>query len=148
MVFALIILGVVVFRSSESPANFPSLPFLKVENDYYIYDDVAGHLHRPNARREYKWPEHKSGKIIMNTNNLGFRENADTEIQKVSGVIRILVTGDSHIDSVVYNGEFFPNQLEGLLNKGNTNPSYECINGGVGNYGPHNYSGFLKDSYI
>jgi lysophospholipase L1-like esterase len=118
--------------------------FLEYESDYYIYDSEAGHLHKPKAKRDFPWKEHIKGRIIMRTNNLGFREDLDTKAKKTEGIVRILVSGDSHLDGVVYNVESFPNRWEALLNKGQKNPRYECINGGIGCSGPQNYSGFLK----
>jgi len=146
VIFILIVFLILIFRGFKTKPKIPPVipQFLKIETDYYVYDEVAGHLHKPQAKREYTWPEHKKGKIVMQTNNLGFREDVDTKKEKPAGITRILITGDSHIDGVVYNSESFPNQLEYLLNRGEKNPRYECINGGVGSYGPQNYSGFLK----
>ena len=59
------------------------------ERDYYIFDPLAGHIHKSNARREYEWPEHKDSKVTLKTNNLGFRSDVDTNIDK-QGRIRIL----------------------------------------------------------
>ncbi|MFH1442094.1 MAG: hypothetical protein ABIH18_08670 [Candidatus Omnitrophota bacterium] len=114
------------------------------ESDYYIYDNIAGHVHKPYAIREYKWQEYRKEKIIIKTNNMGFREDADTLRIKPLNTIRILVTGDSHVDGVLDNSESFPNQLEKLLNKESKDSHFEVINGGTGYYGPHNYYGFLK----
>lgn len=118
--------------------------FLKAENDYYIYDSEAGHLHRDHAKRVFEWPEHPQGTIVMLTNNLGFREDNETLEEKPTGTVRVLVTGDSHTDGVIYNSESFANRLESRLNNGNTGTVYECLSGGVGHYGPQNYPGFLK----
>ena len=130
------------FKGRQNNPKFR--PFLKQEYDYYVYDYMAGHLHREHAKRIYYWDEHEKGPIVLQTNNLGFREDSDTSEQKAKGTVRILVTGDSHIDGVVNNNESFANQLEDRLNRGLTTPGYECINGGVGHFGPQNYSGFLK----
>ena len=62
------------------------------ESDYYIADDVAGHIHKPNAKREFKWDEHPLGKIVQKTNNFGFRENSNTNLKKNIDVVRVLVT--------------------------------------------------------
>ena len=118
--------------------------FLEQEASYYLSDDLAGHKHKPNINREFSWEEHDLKKIVMKTNNLGFRENLDTREIRAAGTTRILVTGDSHIDGVVNNSESFPNQLEILLNESNPLSRYEVINGGTGYYGPQNYHGFLK----
>ncbi len=146
IIFVSVVFLILLFRSPKTkPKLSPRIPrFLKIETDYYIYDDLAGHLHKPNANREYTWQEHKKGKVVLQTNNLGFREDVDTKGEKPAGIIRILVTGDSQTDGVVYNAESFCNQLEYLLNRGEKNPRYECINGGIGHFGPQHYSGFLK----
>ncbi len=106
-------------------------------------DALAGHVHRPNARREFGWKEHPAGKLVMQTNNLGFREDENTPETSPPTTVRILVTGDSHTDGVVYNHESFPNVLETLLNEDNRR-DYEVTNGGVGYYSFHNYEGVLE----
>ena len=112
-------------------------PFLTREDDYYKPDPIVGHSHRPDARRVFDWSEHPQGEIVFRTNNLGFREDHDTDSRPAVGVDRILVTGDSHIDGVVWNHESYPNLLEDLLN--GAGRSVEIINGGTGYYGPLNY---------
>ena len=121
-----------------------SRDFLVNETDFYIVDSLANHVHRPNAIRQYAWPEHEKGRIILKTNNLGFREDADTSFKKAEHVVRILVTGDSHTDGVVYNSESFANVLERLLNSNSSSSKFEVINGGAGYYTFQNYSGFLR----
>jgi hypothetical protein len=120
--------------------------FLEQRPDYYIYDDVIGHVHRPGAQVEVLWDEHPTGRVLMRTNNMGFREDGDTDPKKGDDTVRILVTGDSHIDGVVDNSESFPNRLEALLNESGGIPKFEVINGGTGYYGPHHYSKFI-DKY-
>lgn len=114
------------------------------EDDYYRHDSIAGHIHRPNAKRDVAWAEHPSGRIVLATNNLGFKEDAPTQEAKAEGTYRILVAGDSHTDGVVYNHESYPNQLEALLNQQSGSITYEVINGGVGYHGPQNYLGLLQ----
>jgi lysophospholipase L1-like esterase len=119
--------------------------FLKWESDYYIPDKIAGHLHRPHAERIYFWPEHPSRKIILKTNNFGFRNNEDTLPEKPVNTVRILFTGDSHIDGVVNNDENAAAILRTRLNSSEAKgKSYEVLNGGVGSYEFANYSGFMK----
>jgi hypothetical protein len=111
--------------------------------DYYVCDDIVGHTHKSNAKREFSWAEHKDGKIIMKTNNMGFRKDTDTFPVK-QGKIRILVTGDSHVDGVVNNNESCCALLEDLLNKLSNDKHYEVINSGVGLYCPRNYLGIIE----
>ena len=122
----------------------PTLDFLIHESDYYREDKTIGFIHQPNAKRKFNWPEHRNTVIVMRTNNMGFREDQDTQKEKASGVLRVLVTGDSHTDGVVNNAESFPNVLEDLLNRSNNGPRFEVINGGTGYYDPQHYLLFLK----
>jgi hypothetical protein len=118
----------------------PNLSFPRSESDYYQPDPLLGHRHRPNARREFEWPEHPSGRIIMRTNNLGFRHDHDIAAIPQPDVTRVLVAGDSHMDGVVHNPESFSTQLESLLNRGvEEGRRYEVINAAAGYYGPDNY---------
>jgi hypothetical protein len=129
----------------KQPAGVIVKPaFLEEQSDYYMSDLVIGHIHRPNVQREVTWDEHPEGRVIMRTNNLGFREDTDTDVKKRDDTVRILVTGDSHIDGVVDNSESFPNRLEALLNSSGLGPTFEVINGGTGYYGPQHYSRFIE----
>ena len=121
------------------PGTFP-----RSASDYLVSDEILGHRHKPEVVRDFPWPEHKSGRIVMKTNNLGFRKDENTYPAKAQGMIRILVTGDSHIDGVVYNSESFPNMLESILNAAHSTPRFEVLNGGTGHYGPENYRSFLQ----
>lgn len=120
----------------------PQVPeFLSREADLYVADPMAGHVHRPHARRRYEWDEHPKGGFEIYTNNRGFREDADTSPAPEPGVRRVLVVGDSQVDGVVANSESFPNLLEARLG-----PHLEVLNGGTGYWGPDNYAGFVDRS--
>ncbi|MEZ5194905.1 MAG: hypothetical protein R2764_00460 [Bacteroidales bacterium] len=120
-------------------AHFPSS-----DEDYYEADSMAGHFHKKDASREFKWPEHPSGKIVMKTNNLGFRNDENTQLVKAPGVKRVLITGDSHTDGVLYNSESVAAKLESYLSEENPNQAFEVLNGGNGYFGPQNYLGVLN----
>ncbi len=114
------------------------------QSHYYINDGEIGHIHRPNVRFDVSWEEHPAGRVVMETNNLGFREDRDTDEEKGDDTVRILVTGDSHIDGVVNNSEAFPNRLEALLNVPGRPAKFEVINGGTGYFGPQHYCRFIR----
>ena len=114
------------------------------ESDYYVPDSTAGHVHKPYAVRVLEWKEHPKGSIRMAVNNLGFRDDVDTVVAKPRQTYRILVTGDSHIDGVIYNTESFAKRLEAMMNAGDQKASFEVLNGGTGYYGPYHYAGFLR----
>jgi len=132
--------AILLYLHSRKPPH----DFLKDEAKYYVADAIAGHLHRPGVELEFSWYEHPRGMIVLRTNNRGFREDKDTDLKKAAKGVRILVTGDSHTDGVVYNSESFPNVLEEKLNAASSSPRFEVINGGVGYYTFQNYSGFLR----
>ncbi|MFQ5334789.1 MAG: GDSL-type esterase/lipase family protein [Flavobacteriales bacterium] len=136
LVMALALLNVWLRREADN-----SSPFISDESDYYVPDALTGHLHRPNTAKSIKWQEHPLGEIVMKTNNMGFRNDADTKEEKEKGVCRILITGDSHTDGVVYNRESFAAVLRDMLS--GRGPC-EALNGGVGYYGPQNYLGFIQ----
>jgi hypothetical protein len=116
------------------------------EGKRQMYDPLAYAVLKPDVTETWPWPEHPDGKITSRTNNLGFREDAPTQVEKHG--LRILVCGDSHTDGMVNNAESFANVLEELLDVSWTtvpdHPRVEVLNAGVGNTGPHNYVGTLK----
>jgi len=119
-------------------------PFLVSESDYYVPDPFVGHLHRARARRRLKWEEHPLGEIVIQTNNLGLREDEDTSTDDRDGLVTILVTGDSQTDGVVWNSESFPNRVERELKRRHPSRRFDVLNGGVGHFGPYNYPRFVE----
>lgn len=109
-------------------ANFRSF---SGERGYYTSDSTTGHIHNPYATRVYIWEEHPKRAIRLTVSNLGFREDSDTKRQKDLKKYRILVTGNSHMDGVVYNSESFSNRLETMLNLRGKNLKLEVLNGGT-----------------
>lgn len=113
----------------------------------FQYDPVAWVVLKPDTGKDLvDWPEHPLGHFQHRTNNLGFREDAATVVEKHG--YRIVVTGDSHTEGAVNNAESYANLLEALLNQsldpsGATQP-VEVINAGVGGTGPHNYLAMLQ----
>ncbi len=141
--FLLILIILCSCCSEDDIFHSISKEIVKNESDYYVYDPIVGHIHKSNARRNYVWAEHKGGNIVLKTNNLGFRRDADTFPEK-QGKIRILVTGDSHIDGVIDNSESCCTILENMLNQSFHDKRYEVINSGTGYYFPLNYLGIIK----
>jgi len=114
-------------------------PALSKETGRMQYDPLAMIVLRPDKKYTFDFPEAAGGKITFVTNNLGFREDAPTEVQKNGR--RILVLGDSQTEGVVDNKDSFANVLEARLSQ--RGPPVEVINGGIGTTGPHNYLGVL-----
>lgn len=138
------------FSISDAPPStaaqsqiFP--PVKEEELDYYVPHERLGHVHVANVSRVMEWPEHPDGVLTMKVNDLGFREDAETRVEKDARTYRILVTGDSHMDGVVNNSESFANRLESSLNTSFDARNFDVINAGVGYYGPHNYAALIKE---
>ncbi len=118
------------------------------KTDYYQSDSLAVFTHQPNYRFTFDWTEHPRGEITFQTNNLGFRNDEDSTIPKKENEVRILITGDSHIDGVVYNEESLASVLQEKLNEQaaerEEDSSYVVLNGGHGFYSFKNYYGLLQ----
>jgi hypothetical protein len=114
------------------------------ESDYYAEDSLSGHFHKPLVTRDIKWPEHPLGKIIMKTNNMGFRNDESTGKTKNPGTKRIIITGDSHTDGVIYNSESVAARLKEMLMEKYPEQYFEALNAGVGYFGPQNYFGVCR----
>jgi len=81
--------------------------------------------------------EHPQGYVELRSNNCGFREDDDTPVKKPAGTYRIMVTGDSHTDGVVFNSESYANVLERALNDDGENRRFDVINAGFGRSSPY-----------
>lgn len=139
----LIIIGTVaIFFCKNDDTNYLlKSHFPSSDDDYYQADSLAGHFHKPNVVREFEWKEHPMGKIIMQTNNLGLRNDGDTERGKEKNQFRVIVTGDSHTDGVLNNNESVAFFLEEGLNNLLPTRKNEVLNAGNGYFGPQNYLG-------
>ncbi|GAA0729720.1 hypothetical protein GCM10009430_40140 [Aquimarina litoralis] len=144
-VLTLIVSIIAYFIGSYKINNFFKLKG-KNQISYLKYDSIAMFVHKPNIKIYDNWgtPEQKLT-TERRTNNLGFREDLDTENKKLPNEFRILVTGDSHTDGVLkHNYQSFVNKWENKLNRTDSTVFYNCINGGTAYYTFRNYLGFLK----
>lgn len=142
----ILLLGIILILScNKSDSNY-SLKhhFPSSDNDYYQADSLAGHFHKPNVSREFKWAEHPEGKITMKTNNIGLRNDGDIKVKKDKNQFRVIITGDSHIDGVVKNNESVAFFLSEGLNKLYPTKKAEVLNAGNGYFGPQNYLGVYQ----
>jgi len=141
----LIILSFLIIGISYCYEYYKHIEFNNyIESDsYYHLDHKTGHFHSPNTIKTIVWKEHKSGNLVLKTNNLGLRNEASTEVKK--SIKRVLITGDSHTDGLVYNQENFVSRLNQL----DSNKT-EFLNAGHGFYSFKNYRqtiqklGYLK----
>ncbi len=123
-------------------SDYSMIPhFPSSDDDYYQADSLTGHFHKQNVVREFEWNEHPKGKIIMQTNNLGLRNDSDTEGKKEKNQFRVIITGDSHTDGVLNNNESVAYFLEQEFNHQYPSRKNEVLNAGNGYFGPQNYLG-------
>lgn len=109
---------------------------------YFQKDSLAVAVHTSNLQKEEPFDEHPSGRIRKQYNNKGFISSVATADVKASGTRRILFTGDSHTDGVVWTEENFCTLLQDTLNQ--TKQSVEILNAGCGFYSFKNYKGVLQ----
>lgn len=142
----LLLLAIVIIISCKRDnSNYALKPhFPSSDNDYYQADSFAGHFHKPNVVRDFKWTEHPDGKIIMQTNNIGLRNDGDIKVKKDKNQFRVIITGDSHVDGVVKNNESVAFFLAEGLNKLYPAKNTEVLNAGNGYFGPQNYLGVYQ----
>ena len=109
---------------------------------YFQKDNLAVAVHTPNLQKDEPFAEHPSGCICKQYNNKGFISAVTTADVKAPGTRRVLVTGDSHTDGVVWTEENFCTLLQDTLNQ--KKQSVELLNAGAGFYSFENYKGVLQ----
>lgn len=106
---------------------------------FWMHDPLAYTVRRPNTTIPRRWAEHPEGGFDMKANSLGMREDEDPA--EVKPRLRILFTGDSHMDGVCANSESCANVLERLLAQRMGAANVEALNAGVGAHNLYNYLG-------
>ena len=105
-----------------------------IKSVYYHHDLVA------NYRGEIAWGPYK---YQINTNSLGFKDNKNRTVSKVSEKYRILFIGDSFTEGVRFS---YDDTFVGMIAKQLENSAYEVLNAGVSSYSPKLY--YLKVKYL
>ncbi|HMO33169.1 MAG TPA: GDSL-type esterase/lipase family protein [Lacibacter sp.] len=112
-----------------------------VPPDYLQPDPQADFVRKPNTSLQQPFAEHPAGILRKQYNNYGFLRHDSTQQQKREGVRRILFTGDSHTDGLVWNEENFCTLLEDSLHL--AGQPAEVLNAGTGYYTFRQYEGVL-----
>lgn len=110
--------------------ELPGDPFL-------VYDPVLQFRRVENLTQTRVIEDADGGPYEYKTNSLGLRNDADVLAEKPE--LRILVTGDSHVDGVCRNSDGFPAALGSFLTNAKPDRAVEVLNAGVGGYNPYNY---------
>lgn len=111
-------------------------------SDSFQKDADAVAIHKFNLGQTRYFEEYPGGVYYKYFNNLGFVRNDSTNVQKYSGVYRVLITGDSHTDGVIASSENFCTLLQDSLSA--LSKKVEILNAGLGCYSFMNYAGVLK----
>jgi lysophospholipase L1-like esterase len=96
----------------DEPTVLALLPHLKT-SEWMLFDPVTIVRVRPDHVSDLPWPDHPGGKVVIRTNEHGFREDAPTA--EVADGPRVVVIGDSHTFGLVNNDESLANRLEARL---------------------------------
>jgi lysophospholipase L1-like esterase len=106
------------------------------------YDEHAIFVHWPSRSIHIDWPEHPRGEFSCTTNAQGLRRDTDLSASPVD--LRVLITGDSHVDGFCSNAESFAGRLESALAGAHPSRSVEVLNAGKSGYGFYNYVGVCR----
>lgn len=111
-------------------------------NESCLYDPHEFTRRAPHFDRWFPFAEHPAGGWQLRTNGLGMRN--DAEVSEVSPALRILVTGDSHIEGVCANTESCSFVLQRLLEDSDPDLDVEVLNAGAGAHNLFNYLGTFE----
>jgi hypothetical protein len=81
-----------------------------IHTDGQRYDPWCYFRHLPNLRAEVDWPEHPAGGWTFATNAEGLREDGELERGRVD--LRLVLTGDSHVEGFCDNRDALAALLE------------------------------------
>lgn len=140
--YAVFLLGFTIVATTLLIHVFEYRRYLQLINIHYhqrVAD--AGWVRLPDKESRSVFSEHPQGLVVKQSNNRGFVRTTPTTLQKNRGVLRVLVTGDSHTDGYVSTHENFCTLLESQLNT--TGRSTEILNAGVACYSFDHYPGVL-----
>jgi hypothetical protein len=105
------------------------------------YDAFSAYAHNPNLNYDVAWSEHPRGHWLYRTNSIGLREDGELAVERPD--LRVIVTGDSHVDGFCDNADSFPHVLGARLAVAHPSSTVEVINAADGGYSFYNYSGVL-----
>lgn len=125
---------------SEATATlfFPALN----RKDRCEFNELEYVRRRAGHKRWFAFAEHPAGGVLMQANSMGFR--GAEEVAETKPDLRILLTGDSHIDGVCAHEESCVSELERRLAQADRRRSIEVINAGTGAHCLFNYLGTFE----
>jgi len=106
----------------------------------FVSDPVTFNWRAPNFERWGTLSDGEETPWAIRTNDRGFRNDADVRVLKPD--LRILVTGDSHVDGVCNNDDTFAARLEASLAR--RGEDVEVLNGALGGFNPFHYLWVLE----
>lgn len=107
-----------------------------------VYDPRAYFVSRPHFEALRTFREHPRGQWPIRTDARGLRRQGELGSRRPD--LRVLVTGDSHVEGVVPVEESLTARLEGLLVERLGGRSVEVLNAARGGYDFYNYLGVLE----
>jgi len=97
---------------------------------------------KPDLRQRISFPEHPEGGYQVRTNSMGLR--MDSELSAAVPDLRVVISGDSHIDGIGNNSETLAARLRAELSDTLPGRTVEVINASAGGYCAYNYLGALE----
>jgi hypothetical protein len=115
---------------------------IRLDNSRSIYDPITFVWGTPGFQSTFKARYRPSGDYVIQNNSLGFRRL--TEINTTQPDLRVLVTGDSHMEGLVPMPMHLTKLAEELLTEHSPGRRVEVLNAGRGGYSFFNYAGVAK----
>ena len=115
---------------------------LDSERPRKLYDPQAIFVNAPGWSGRMRWDEHPRRTWTLGYNQAGFRDAE--ELSEEQPEVRVLLTGDSHIEGVLPEDETVTALLERRLREERGTTSVEVLNAGSGGYDFYNYLGVLE----
>lgn len=109
---------------------------------HMVSDPDAYWVALPNFARSPSFAEHPAKAWISHTNSLGMKGRAEPAEEQPD--LRILVTGDSHVEGVCRDWEAYPIQLGMQLRKRYPDKTIESFNAALGGYDMYHYLGVFE----
>jgi hypothetical protein len=123
---------------AEARVFFPAIDQTK----QFQFDPIVYFRRLPGLDQQRPLPHLNRGRYRYRTNSLGYR--GPDEPLAAKPALRVLVTGDSHVEGVARDDEVLTHQLGERLRSAHPESSSEVLNLALGFYGPYHYLGVIE----
>lgn len=129
VILGMLVAGILIELGVRTFLPEPVLPRFVIDSGYGVRDNDR------NVVTTHYYPNQYN--VMVTTNSHGLRGNNEYTLEKQAGVYRIAMLGDSFLfGHGVNDEEVVSSILEGMLNTGARDQTFEVLNFGVSGFGP------------